>query len=91
MRKMNVKLVCTTEGPLDTLEHHKKIAAENLDFKVHAAFRPDKALLADDIEFLNGWIDKLSEVADVYIKSFTDLLQALKKRHDFIMGKPQLI
>ena len=83
LRKFNVKLVCTTEGPLDTLEYHKKIAAEGLDFNVHTAFRPDKALLADDLEFLNGWIDKLSEVADVDIKSFPDLLQAIKKRHDF--------
>ena len=83
LRKFNVKLVCTTEGPLDTLEHHKKIAAEGLDFNVHTAFRPDKALLADDLEFLNGWIDKLSKVADVDIKSFSDLLEALKKRHDF--------
>ena len=83
LRKFNVKLVCTTEGPLDILEHHKKIAAEGLDFNVHTAFRPDKALLADDLEFLNGWIDKLSEVADVDIKSFSDLLGALKKRHNF--------
>jgi glucuronate isomerase len=83
LRKFNVKLVCTTEGPLDTLEHHKKIAAEGLDFNVHTAFRPDKALLTDDLEFLNGWIDKLSKVADVDIKSFSDLLGALKKRHDF--------
>ncbi|MHC4169222.1 MAG: glucuronate isomerase, partial [Planctomycetota bacterium] len=35
MRRMNVKLVCTTEGPLDSLEHHKKIREDGFEIKVH--------------------------------------------------------
>src|SRR6059036_962983 len=31
LRKMNVKVVCTTDDPIDNLEYHKKIKADNLD------------------------------------------------------------
>jgi len=44
IRKANVKLLCTTEGPLDSLEHHKQIRDEGFEVKVYAAFRPDKGL-----------------------------------------------
>ena len=48
MRKMNVKLVCTTEGPLDTLEHHQKIRQDGFEIKVHTAWRPDQAMAVED-------------------------------------------
>ncbi len=83
LRKFNVKLICTTEDPLDNLEHHKKIADDGFEIKVYTAFRPDKALAVEDLEFLNGWIDKLAEVAGLEIRSFSDLLEAIKKRHDY--------
>jgi len=83
LRKFNVKLICTTEGPLDNLEHHKKIAHDGFEVKVYAAFRPDKALAVENLDFLNTWIDKLEKVADLDIKSFSNLLEAIKKRHDY--------
>ena len=83
MRKMNVKLICTTEGPLDTLEHHKKIREDNFEIKVHTAFRPDKGLAVEDVNSLNEWIDKLEDIAGVYITDFDAYLAALRKRHDF--------
>ncbi|MBN1795370.1 MAG: glucuronate isomerase [Sedimentisphaerales bacterium] len=83
LKKFNVKLVCTTEGPLDNLKHHKKIAEDNFEVKVYAAFRPDKALAVENIGFLNDWIDKLAAAANTEIKTFVDLLEAIKKRHDY--------
>lgn len=83
LRKFNVKLVCTTEDPIDNLEYHRKIADDGFEIKVYAAFRPDKALAVEDLEFLNGWIDKLAQVAGLEIRSFSDLLEAIKKRHDY--------
>ncbi len=83
LRKFNVKLVCTTDDPLDNLEYHKKIADDGFEIKVYAAFRPDKALAVEALEFLNGWIDRLAGVAGLEIKSFSDLLEAIKKRHDY--------
>ena len=83
MRKMNVKLICTTEGPLDTLEHHKKIRKDGFEIKVHTAFRPDKGLAVEDVNSLNEWIDQLEDIAGVYITDFDAYLTALRKRHDF--------
>lgn len=83
LRKFNVKLLCTTDDPLDNLEHHKKIADDGFEVKVYPAFRPDKALGVENLVKLNDWFDKLSDVAGVNIKSFADLLEAVKKRHDY--------
>jgi len=83
MRKMNVKLVCTTEDPLDTLSHHKKIRKDGFEIKVHTAFRPDRAMAVEDVAALNAWIDKLEEIADMQIADFDSYIEALRKRHDY--------
>ena len=83
MRKMKVKLICTTEGPLDTLEQHKKIREDGFEIKVHTAFRPDKALAVEDPASLNAWIDRLEDVSGVSIRDFDSFLDALKNRHDY--------
>jgi len=83
LRRMNVKLVCTTEGPLDTLEHHKKLREEGFEIKVHTAWRPDKAMAAEDTAELNVFIDKLEEMCDIAIADFESYLEALRERHHY--------
>ncbi len=83
MRKMNVKLVCTTEGPLDSLEHHKKIRADGFEIKVHTAFRPDQAMAVEDVAGLNAFINKLEESSGSDISDFNTYIEALRKRHDY--------
>ncbi len=83
MRKMNVKLVCTTEDPLDSLGHHKKIRQDGFEIKVHTAWRPDKAMAVEDVTALNQWIDRLEEATDMEIKGFGSYIEALRKRHDY--------
>jgi glucuronate isomerase len=84
MRQMNVKLVCTTDDPADSLEWHRKIASEprTVVSGVLPTFRPDKAVqfTADGY---NEYLDKLGNAAGVVIKTFDDLLEALKRRHDY--------
>ncbi|MHC4417241.1 MAG: glucuronate isomerase [Planctomycetota bacterium] len=82
MRKANVKLICTTESPLDDLEHHKRIREDDFDIKVHAAFRAEKALAAEDLPALNAWIDRLEVASDTDINSFSSYINAICKRHD---------
>jgi glucuronate isomerase len=81
--KMNVKVICTTDDPLDSLVHHQKIKAGNWDVKVFPAFRPDKAMNADDTPALNDYINKLEAISDTAISDYADYLKALKKRHDY--------
>ena len=83
MRKANVKLVCTTEGPLDSLEHHKKIRCDHFEIKVHTAFRPDKAMVVEDVTALNVFIDKLEEVCNMGITNFHLYIEAIRKRHAY--------
>jgi glucuronate isomerase len=83
LRKMNVKVLCTTDDPTDTLEHHQKIKADGFEIKVLPAFRPDKAMNVDDIVSFNTYVNKLQEVSNILIASFDDYLLALKSRHDF--------
>ncbi len=81
MRKANVKLVCTTEGPLDSLAHHKKIREDGFEIKVYTAFRPDKAMAVEDLPALNVFIDKLEEVCDMDIANLHSYIEALRNRH----------
>jgi glucuronate isomerase len=83
LKKMNVKLVCTTEGPLDTLEHHKKIREDGFRTKVHAAFRPDGAFATEDLSALNTFIDKLGQLCGSEIRDFDSYLEALHSRHEY--------
>jgi len=88
MRKMNVKVCCTTNDPLENLEHHQKLIDDNFEIKIVPTWRPDRAMGAEDIESLNGWIDKLAELTNIEVADYSSYLEALNKRHDFfhIMG-----
>ena len=83
MRKMNVKLVCTTEDPLDTLEHHQVIKDDGFEIAVYTAWRPDKAMAAEDPAALNKWIDALAELTNKDINSYRNYIDAIRQRHDF--------
>ena len=83
LRKMNVKVLCTTDDPTDSLEHHQKIKTDGFEIKVLPAFRPDKAMNVDDIVSFNTYVNTLQEVSNILIASFDDYLLALKSRHDF--------
>lgn len=83
LRKMNVQVVCTTDDPIDSLEHHQKIQDDNIDLKILPAYRPDKAMNVDSAVAFNTYIAKLEAVSNTNIVSFNDYLDALKDRHDF--------
>ena len=83
LRKMNVKVLCTTDDPTDSLEHHKKIKEDGFEIKVLPAFRPDKAMNVDDVDTFNAYVNKLQAVSNILIASWDDYLKALKRRHDF--------
>lgn len=83
LRKANVKVLCTTDDPIDSLEHHKKIADDNFEIKILPAFRPDKAMNSDDVAGLNAYIAKVEAASNISVSSYGDYLKALKNRHDF--------
>ena len=83
IKQSNVKLICTTDDPVDSLEWHKVIADDKtFDVQVLPAWRPDKAMNLEKPEYLD-YLKTLSEVSGVEVKSFKDLMKALSLRMDF--------
>jgi len=83
LRKMNVKVVCTTDDPTDTLEHHQKIKDDGFEIKILPAFRPDKAMNVNDAATFNAYVKKLEAASGKTVSSYQTYLDALKQRHDF--------
>ncbi len=80
IKKSNVTLLCTTDDPVDTLEWHAKIAAdETFDVQVLPTWRPDRAVAMEKADF-NAYIDRLSEVSGIDIQTVADLQKALEVR-----------
>jgi glucuronate isomerase len=79
--KFCVKAVCTTDDPADPLTYHETIAASGLPTRVYPTFRADRVMDPHQPEVFNPWVDKLASAANVHIAQFTDLLDALRKRH----------
>ncbi|MBA7670685.1 Uronate isomerase [subsurface metagenome] len=84
LQKMNVRIVCTTDDPTDSLEYHQQLK-ENQNFPVHVlpAFRPDKAMAVESPERFNDWVDQLETAADTEIINYETYMEALYQRHDF--------
>lgn len=83
IRQSNVTLICTTDDPVDSLEWHQKIAAdETFEVKVLPAWRPDKAMNIEKPEYLD-YLATLAKVSGIEINSFADLKAALINRMEF--------
>jgi glucuronate isomerase len=83
IKRSNVKILCTTDDPVDDLSSHKKIKEDKEFFvSVLPAFRPDKAINIDKPGFAE-YINKLSEVCGFAIHDYTDYLKALFYRVDY--------
>jgi len=83
LRKMNVKVVGTTDDPIDDLLFHKKIREDNFEIKVIPSFRPDKATEIEKGQAFVDWIEKLAKTVGYSITDFSNLIKALQERHDF--------
>lgn len=84
IRQSRVVAICTTDDPLDTLEHHRAIAEDNsFETKVLPTWRPDKGLLAENPQKLNLWISQLESTVGRKISTYDEYLQALAERHDY--------
>jgi len=83
LKKMNVRVICTTDDPIDDLAHHRKLKDENFEIRILPAFRPDKAMQSENVTVLNSYIDRLEAGSNVSVSNLQDYLGALKKRHDY--------
>lgn len=84
LSQYNVVAVCTTDDPVDSLEHHLALEG-NTAFKTKLlpTWRPDRALMVEDLGAYNDWLERLEQAADIEIKSLTGLMDALTARHAY--------
>jgi glucuronate isomerase len=83
IRKANVKVICTTDDPVDTLEYHRSIKESGFGAKVIPAWRPDKAMAIEDPEIFNAYVGQLEAASGISISSFDQFMEAIEKRHLF--------
>lgn len=82
IEKSNVKLICTTDDPVDSLEYHKLIKQEGkMSTKVLPALRPDRAMNID-LDTFKPWLEQLEKL-EGSINTFDDLTKALDNRIKF--------
>lgn len=87
LRKMKVRIVCTTDDPLDDLLFHQKLRSENFEISVLPTFRPDSAMNVDDPFRFRSWLSRLEKLTDRNISTAGDFLESLKKRHDYFASQ----
>ncbi len=83
LTRMNVRLVGTTDDPVDDLRHHQQIAADNFAVKILPAFRPDAAMNVTNPEAFNGYLSRLEAASGQSIRDLSEYLAAIQQRHNF--------
>jgi glucuronate isomerase len=84
LAQWKVAVVCSTDDPVDSLEPHAKLAArKDPKTRVYPTWRPDKAVMVEDVVAWTAWLEKLEAAADVSISTWDALLEALARRHAF--------
>lgn len=82
MEHSNVRLVSTTEDPVDDLRYHIALQKEKMFTRVITAFRPDKAMFVG-LESFSAYLEQLAQVSGVAVDSFATMLDALEARLQF--------
>lgn len=83
IRQSNVKLICTTDDPVDDLHWHQ-VLREDTSFEVSVlpAWRPDQAMNLDNNTYPD-YIQRLSKASGVTVTDFASLKMALRIRMDY--------
>lgn len=87
MKFYHVQVVCTTDDPIDSLEHHRRIRESGFEIKVLPTWRPDKAMAVNNSQTYKEYLVQLGRVSGIEIHSYSKLLEALQIRHDFFASE----
>lgn len=80
LKHVDVRSLCTTDDPFDTLEFHQAIGADDsLDIKVLPSYRPDKVLHIENNALFVQSVAKMGVRYDMEIATLADLKQAMAK------------
>ncbi len=74
IKNSNVKVVCTTDDPIDNLEYHKQL--KDFEVKILPTFRPDKAVEIGKETFM-------PYIKEVGVKTYDELLSWITSRIEY--------
>ena len=80
--KFNVEVLTTTDAASDSLEHHRNIRESDWAGRVLPCFRPDAVFGIAAGDWQNE-IRRLSDAADVEIRNYSSLINALETQRAF--------
>ena len=84
IEQSNVKTICTTDDPVDSLEWHIKMKADKtMKFTVLPAFRPDKGINVELDYFFIPWIEALGKAVGYKVDSLDQFEKAMAERIAF--------
>lgn len=83
LQRMNVRVICTTDDPLDNLGYHQQLQDEGYEIPVFPAFRPDAAMNLGKPAVFAAYVATLATVSGRSVTTYADFVAALKTRHDF--------
>ena len=82
LKQFKVAAVCTTDDPIDSLEHHAELAGrKDPETRVYPTWRPDKALAVENPAQWNAWVQSLEAVNGTSIGTWSQFLATLERRH----------
>ena len=88
IRKANVAFIGTTDDPIDSLEWHEKIAADDtIDVKVCPSFRPDKAMNLHKEGFVSYMEQLARTVGKETLTSVQEVCDALVQRIEYFHAR----
>ncbi len=77
--RFNIEVLCTTDAATDTLAQHQTIRASGWTGDIRPTFRPD-AVVNLDAAGWRGNIDRLCQVSNIDVDSYSAFIQALEQR-----------
>ncbi len=82
LRRFDVRALCTTDDPVESLDSHRAIARLGIRTRVFPTFRPDKSWSVDQPQVFNGWADRLAAASGHDTGTLAGFLAALERRVD---------
>lgn len=86
IKRSNVKVICTTDDPVDDLRYHDEIAKQDFPVKVLPTFRPDQGLEINKETFI-PFIKELEKVTGRELSTFAEYKTALEERVQYFHEK----
>jgi glucuronate isomerase len=83
LEQYRVKVVCTTDDPVDSLEHHVAHGKSPKATRLLPTWRPDMAMAVRDLGAYDAWLGRLEATSGVAVRDYASLLDALDRRHAF--------